>query len=74
MPSPSGISEISLLSITWPIVARPVSRIGPLGDDADLFRDAARFERDVVLHLVTDADQDVLVDAGPEAVERRGDR
>ncbi len=30
MPSPSGISPINLLSITWPMLAVPVSRIGAL--------------------------------------------
>ena len=30
MPSPSGISPISLLSITWPMVAVPVSMSGAL--------------------------------------------
>ena len=42
-----------------------------IGDHLDLFDHAARFERDVVLDLVTDAHQDVVVDPGAEAVERR---
>ncbi len=44
----------------------------PIGDDADFLGDAAGFERHVVLHLVADADLDVVVDAGAEAVQDGG--
>ena len=54
MPSPSGISEMSLASMTWPIVAVPVSRIGRRRDD-DAFLDAAGRQRDVDDDAIADA-------------------
>ena len=67
MPSPSGISPINLLSITWPIVAVPESSSGDSADHHHLARHAGGLQREVDLQPIADTHLDRLADDGPEA-------
>ena len=73
VPSPSGISLMSVELMTWPIVALPDFELRALAHDEHRFRDARRRERRVELHAFADVHLDALILPLLEAAQLDGD-